>query len=184
MIYSEHVISWPWFFPLLSLALAMVVLSIVIKKPKVNWSFITSLAVSGMFCAIHLLILSPISSSDSDGFIVLARFVVVISSIYIGLYVFIAIMSIRFAIISLKSKLSKALRIFVFLFFLCMFIVSAGITLNTVIWSFSWYPKDDTYSHAEKLEPPIENVAPELPKQYEEVKNKIQITQAQKPDEM
>jgi len=168
MITLEHMISWTWFFLLVSLALAMQVISIVIKKPKVlMWSVIFSIILSGMFCAIHFL--QTLTIPNYDTFIVMAQFGVMIMSVFLGLFVFIAMMSIRFAIISLKSKLKKTLKIVTFSFLLCMFIVSAGITLNTVIWSFSWHFKDDTYSHAEKLEPPIEQVAPELPKQYEEV---------------
>lgn len=158
MMILDYIISWPWFFLLLSLVFAMLVISAIIKKPKVMWSFIISVALSGMFCAIHFIPLTTLGSHDT--FIGLAKLAVVILSVYLWLFAFIAMLSIHFAIISLKSKLNKILKIVIFTFFLCLFIVSAGITLNTVICSFSAYLIDDTYSHAEKLEPPIVLSAP------------------------
>ncbi len=119
-----------------ALALAMVVLSIVIKKPKVRWSIIISLIISGVFCAIHLLIIRSYPYGD---FTLLAQICIVILSVFIGPFVFIAIMSIRFAIISLKSNLGKALKISIFLFFLFIFIVFSGITLSIFIWFFGSY---------------------------------------------
>ena len=132
MIILEYMISWPCFFILLSLVFAMLTISAVIKKPKVMWSFIISFILSGTFCAVHLIILSP--SESYDTFIFMAQFGVVLLSVYLFLFIFIAMMSIHFAIISLKSKLNRVLKIVIFAFFLCMFIVSAGITLGTVMF--------------------------------------------------
>jgi len=135
MIDLEFIFSWISFGILLSLAFALLMLSIIIDETKaLYWSIILAIILPVTFYSIHSLFLG----SGGD-FADLAKFSLMIWSVFLGLFFFIAIMSISFAIASLKSGLNKTLTIILFSFFLCMFIVSAGISLSTVICTFIGY---------------------------------------------
>lgn len=137
----------------------MLVIAIVIKQTRILLlSLIVSVPFFIIFFTINVVRVFKNWGSD-PGFFIMGLMVSVMWSFSAGWLTFIAIMSVCFAFISLKSKLSKPLKIVIFPILLCMFVLSGAKAVDIIMRSFGWYPKDYAdrleYPHSEKTQPPI-----------------------------
>lgn len=120
---------------------------------KVLISLAAAVVFSGIFCMVHLHLLSNPSSYDT--FFLMAQMAVVVYSMLLGLLIFIAAMSISFAAASIQSKPNTFVKTIVSPLLLCVFAVSCLGIFHIVIQSVGWHAKEFEYAHSDKPEPPI-----------------------------